>query len=208
MTSPERQALPSRWIRTLPWLAGLLIGASAHIVWWTSTRAPAEPVVRVVTVPSAPVHVVVHEGDGLAPEARQHAEGSCRRERERAAQRVRPRSGASGAMVCNDRGCKIRRSFLTEVLREPSWLGLQARMHATGNATGPAGLRIDEVQPGSVSDLLGLRSGDAILSIGGVPVGTGNTVELARTLDRLGALTIVVERDGRRHVLRHRVVAG
>lgn len=211
MTSSERPGLPSRWIRTLPWLAGLLIGASAHIVWWTSTRAPAEPEVRVVTVPSPEVHVVLHGDRVEGPVVVRVEQGSCDRERkrERAASRARRRSaaGASGVVVCGDGGCRIRRSFLTSVLHEPTLLGHPTRVREIRERQGVEGLQIRGVFPGSLPDLLGLRSGDTILSIDGLP--TRTTAELAavaRALDRVGAFTMTVDRHGIRHTLRHWVI--
>lgn len=101
---------PRRWIRTLPWLAGLLLGTTAHLVWWTSTREPAETVVKVVTVPApaADVHVHVH------PEPA----------------RPLPHDAVRGAVVCSAHGCTIRRSFLERLRRDPSLLGPAAQVQA------------------------------------------------------------------------------
>lgn len=225
MTSPERSALPSRWIRTLPWLGGLLLGTSAHLLWWTSTRTPPEPEVRVVTVPSPDVHVHVHGDRGSEPVVTHRATGSCQQERaqaqraQRAAQRaearaqraeLRLRGKARGAVVCSDQGCRIRRSFLTSLLQDPGLLGHHVRLHGLQGKDGAAqGLRIHGVFPGSLPDLLGLRSGDTILSIDGLPTRTpAELAAVARSLDRAGAFTVTVDRHGLRQTLRHAVIDG
>jgi hypothetical protein len=90
-------AMPS-WIRTLPWLAGLLLGATAHIVWWSNatTRAPE---VRVV-------EVHVHHNDVQEPGV------------------IHPLpQGAKGAVICSRDGCTIRRDFAIWLLDNPGMLG-------------------------------------------------------------------------------------
>ncbi|MCX4241951.1 PDZ domain-containing protein [Paraliomyxa miuraensis] len=212
MTSSEHPVPSSRWLRTLPWLAGLLVGASAHVVWWTSMRHQPEAEVRVVTVPSPTLHVVVHDRRTAAPMAAEHERGhDCGEDRVRKARRDRrgARSGAAGAMVCSERGCRVRRSFVQEALHEPGLLGPATRVSEVQDAEGPTRLRLDGVLPGSVPDLLGLRSGDKILSVDGLPTDSRRSLaEVARRLEHVGAFTIIVERDGRRHALRHRLVEG
>lgn len=224
MTPPERQALPSRWIRTLPWLAGLLLGTSAHLLWWTSTRTPAEPVERVVTVQSPDVHVHVHRDRTDGPAAHramnacqtervlaQRAERAARRAEVRAAQaasRLRPQ--VRGAVVCSDQGCTIRRSFLTSLLQDPGLLGQHVRLRSVRGEHGTTpGLQVHGAFPGSVPDLLGLRSGDTILSIDGKPTrSTADLARIVRSLDRPGAFTVTLQRHDLRHTLRHAVIDG
>lgn len=110
MSTPPRPVEPRRWIRTLPWLAGLLLGTSAHIVWWTSTREPAATVVRVVTVPAPPADVHVHLHSAKA--------------------RPLPHHGVRGAVVCSAHGCTIRRSFLERLRRDPSLLAPAAQVQS------------------------------------------------------------------------------
>lgn len=126
MSTPERPALPRPWIRTLPWLGGLLLGTTAHLVWWTTLREPAATEVRVVTVPAATpspgVHVHVHPDREGGRVARPAPEVSC-------AATTRPRArrpaqdGVRGAVVCSAEGCTIRRSFIARLLHDPSLLG-------------------------------------------------------------------------------------
>lgn len=220
---PSRQ--PSRWVRTLPWLAGLLLGTSAHIVWWTSTRAPAEPVVRVVTAPSPEVHVHVHQTPPKATMVTHVKTGSCqpddrhdervrRREQIRHEARAQARrsalSGTRGAMVCSDGGCTIRRSFLTSLLREPGLLGQGTRVRPARSEDGTTdGLQLRGVFPGSVPDLLGLRSGDTVLAIDGRATRSpSDLVQRIRALDHVGGFTITVRRHDVVHTLSHRVVDG
>ncbi len=58
MAPPEHTKLP-RHIRVLPWLAGLLIGATAHIVWWTNVHADPTPQARVVAIPSPSIEIPI-----------------------------------------------------------------------------------------------------------------------------------------------------
>ena len=48
MTTSDASARPPRWIRTLPWLAGLMLGTTAHIVWWTGQLDRGERRVEVM----------------------------------------------------------------------------------------------------------------------------------------------------------------
>jgi hypothetical protein len=221
MPIPERPAQQSRLTRTLPWLAGLLLGTAAHLVWWTSARAP-ERVVEVVTVPAASpdVHVYVHHAkdDGTARMHRRGddavaasgtAKAGChRRERARAASR-HDLASARGAVVCGTHGCTIRRSFIERMLRDPSLLGPDTRVQGVPGPTGPQGLRVLGVYAGSLPDLLGLRSGDVITEIDGVPMRSAS--DLARIGSVLGerdGLALTLRRGELRQTLRYRVIDG
>ncbi len=219
MPTPERPALPSRWIRTLPWLGGLLLGTAAHLVWWTSTRAP-ERVVEVVTVPAASptVHVHVYEADGdeAVPTRRPHekvmtatqvAEADCQA-RERRALR-HGLAGARGAVVCGSHGCTIRRSFVERMLHDPSLLAPPTRVVGVHGPSGPEGLRVLGVYPGSVPDLLGLRSGDVITEIEGMPMHEpGDLAKLGDALAERRGITVTLRRGELQETLRYRVIDG
>lgn len=208
---------PARWIRTLPWMAGLLIGATAHIVWWTSTRPPREPAVHVVTAPAPSIHVHVHAvpaGDRMRsppPRDRSHA-----RERQRhvlARGTAHPTSqsagpGARGALVCSRSGCTIRRSFLATLLREPTMRGGAGTLRPVRDH-GVEGLQLQRVLPGNVPDLLGLRSFDTIVTIDARATRSPSDLDqIVRSLDRVGGFTIMVHRGGQRLALHHTVVEG
>lgn len=202
MTSPLRSASPARWIRTLPWLAGLLIGASAHLVWWTRTRPPAEPAVHVVTVPGPVVHVHVHSSRRESVEARD----SRALARKRAWAERGLVSGARGAMVCGSSGCTIRRTFLAEALHEPGLLGQGLGLRAVRD-DGVEGLQLEGVLPASVPDLLGLRSFDTIVAIDGRATRSPTDLaEIVRSLDHAGGFTVNVHRNGLRLTLHHTIV--
>jgi S1-C subfamily serine protease len=200
MSTPQRSDSPSRWTRTLPWLAGLLLGTAAHLVWWTSTREP-ERVVQVITVPAPSVDVNVHvHHDG--------ADGRVHVRRSERVTRRAPLEGARGAVVCSSaHGCTIRRSFVERMLREPSLLAPPTRM--AGVPDGRDGLRVLGAYRGSVADLLGLRSGDVITAIDGVLV--RSPADLSRIVDALGArdrLVLTLQRDGLQQTLHYQVIDG
>jgi S1-C subfamily serine protease len=193
MSTPKRSDSPSRWTRTLPWLAGLLLGTAAHLVWWTSTREP-ERVVQVITVPAPSVDVNVHVHEAPV-KVRRSAE--------------RPElDGARGAVVCSSaRGCTIRRSFVERMLREPSLLAPPTPM--AGMPDGTEGLRVLGAYRGSVADLLGLRSGDVITAIDGIPVRSpADLAQIAKALGAHDRLVLTLLRDGLRQTLHYRVIAG
>jgi type II secretory pathway component PulC len=200
MSTSERPASPRRWTRTLPWLAGLLLGTAAHVVWWTSTR---EPEVRVVTVdvPSRDVHVHVHapHGERAMPAPRPSTSSA-------------PRSaidGARGAVVCSPHGCTIRRSFVERLLHDPGLLGPAARVEGVGEPGGPHGLRVLGVYPGSVADLLGLRNGDVIVELDGRPMRSPEDLGgLGGSLGDRDGIALTLHRGALRQTLRYRVIDG
>lgn len=220
MSTPPRPDVSRRFVRTLPWLAGLLLGTTAHLVWWTSMREP-ERVVQVVTVPAAAspdVHVHVHpaSSDGVVHVRRSDAEAramaraqerSCRRDARKAQRQAR--GGATGAIVCSSHGCTIRRSFVERMLHDPSLLGPSTRVLGVQGPAGPQGLRVLGVYPGSVPDVLGLRSGDVITELDGLPM--RNPVDLAKVRGMLEAsdgLELTLQRGELRQTLRYRVIDG
>ena len=219
MSIPERSAQQSRLTRTLPWLAGLMLGTAAHLVWWTSARAP-ERVVEVVTVPAASpdVHVHVHQakGDGDvrvhrrgedAVTASRSAKAGCRK-RVRAANR-HDFASARGAVVCGTHGCTIRRSFIERMLRDPSLLGPDTRVQGVQGPAGPQGLRVLGVYAGSVPELLGLRSGDVITEVDGMPMRSASDLaRINRALGEHDGLALTIRRGDLRQTLRYRVIDG
>jgi hypothetical protein len=219
MSIPERPAQPSRLTRTLPWLAGLLLGTAAHLVWWTRAPAP-ERVVEVVTVPAASpdVHVHVHQakGDGEVHVSRR-GEGAVTASRAaRAGDRERARAvrrhdlaNARGAVVCGTHGCTIRRSFIERMLRDPSLLGPDTRLQGVQGPTGPQGLQVLGVYAGSVPDLLGLRSGDVITELDGVPMRSASDIaRIGSVLGERDGLALTIRRGELRQTLRYRVIDG
>jgi hypothetical protein len=219
MSTPERPALAPRWIRTLPWLGGLLLGTAAHLVWWTTEREP-ERVIEVVTVPaSSPnVHVHVHpeKRDGAGHvrrpgerliSAQQAAEASCHRKARQAHRRAL--HGTRGAVVCSGHGCTIRRSFVERMLRDPSLLGPAARVQSVQGPAGTQGLQVLGVYPGSVPDLLGLRSGDVITEIDGMTMQAPSDLRrLGQSLEGHSGISLTLQRGELRQTLRYRVIEG
>ncbi len=198
-----------------------MLGTAAHLVWWTSVREP-ERVVQVVTVPAAAspdVHVHVHQAKGEgkrhghrpgveAMTAKRGAEASCHRSERRAKQRAL--ASTRGAVVCSSHGCTIRRSFVERMLRDPGLLGPTARVQGVqGPSEGAQGLRVLGVHPGSVPDLLGLRSGDVITEIDGVPMrAPSDLARVGASLAERDGIALTLQRGELRHMLRYRVIDG
>lgn len=198
MPSVDRPAPPSRWTRTLPWLAGLLIGTSAHVVWWS--RAMHEPAVELADVPTpAPaVHVHVHSGE------RGQQVPSCEPPPRPATPTIP--AGVRGAVVCSIHGCTIRRSFIRQLQQDPRMMG-RGPWQLGPEPGGHAHLRVQGVFPGSVADVLGLRNGDAIIAIDGQPL-PRSTPLLSPTamLEATDGVTLTVRRRGAIEILRYVLV--
>ncbi|MCA9704591.1 MAG: hypothetical protein KDK70_01940 [Myxococcales bacterium] len=221
MSPSDRSASVPRWIRTLPWLAGLLVGATAHVVWWTGHRHEPEPVVAWddVPVPTAPIHVHVH-----APPARARAPAMATAmvPAAEAAASCEPLSlapptmpfprGARGAVVCSGHGCTIRRSFIQSLVDDPQ-LASRGPWRLEPDPAGAHRLVVHGVYPGGVAHLLGLRDGDGIVAINGQPLRSGEGLgalgalgSLGATLDELDALTLTVRRQGTLETFRYALV--
>ncbi|MEM7155384.1 MAG: hypothetical protein AAF799_21220 [Myxococcota bacterium] len=158
MPSSTSKPVP-RWLRTLPWLTGLVVGATAHIVWFS--QAQDAPVVHIVQVPAPPapvVHVHVHSNPirGL-PTPRPEAAPTKTRAPE-----------AKGAVVCTDAGCSISRVFLRRLLTESEFRREHMRLVPSRRHGEPIGFRVFGMYPGCVADLLGLRVSDTITAVDGI----------------------------------------
>ena len=139
--------------------------------------------------------------------AQQAAEPSCQRKAARAHQRAL--RGTRGAVVCSGHGCTIRRSFVERMLHDPSLLGPQARVQGVRGPGGTQGLQVLGVYPGSVPDLLGLRSGDVITEIDGVPMREpGDLRKLGESLEASRGISLTLQRGELRQTLRYRVIDG
>ncbi len=206
MASEALVARPPRWLRTLPWLAGLLIGASAHVVFF-SRPAPCESVKVVESAPAAPapapttVHVHVHPA-APPPAAR-------------LTPRVAPASrimksaatGARGAVVCSAGHCTIRRDFVRRMLERPETLGRVPRLVPTTDPTDGTYLTVLRVSRGSIGYLLGLRNGDALVSIDGHRVSSfEDMLKLHRSLQDAEEFTVTLRHGTALRPLRYTIV--
>lgn len=213
VASPD---VPPRWLRTLPWLAGLLIGASAHLVWWTQCARPGgDGLAR--AVPTA-VHVHIHPPAPAAlPAPAAHRAAACsdacspvrRGAHARGRAVLRPPVpshpwGARGTVVCADDGCVIRRDFVKRLRREPDLLGPASRVAVVPATADTVHLMMLAVEPSSLAHLLGLRTGDEVLGMGGMPLRATPEQRWTFPYRRSNQdFAVIVLRDGERHVLRH-----
>lgn len=196
-------ARPSRTLRSLPWLAGLLIGASAHVVWWTSTRDCAPRAVEVV-VPAVTVHVHMPSGP---PVIRHVHEGSASPSSSPAA--ASSTVDARGAVVCRVDRCTVRRSFVRRLVGDPGLLGHGTRLvprYEDGTLTG---LKVFGVHPGGIADLLGLVSGDTIVEVDGRGLGWPEAfIGRAGRLLESEHVELTLEHAGRRRTMQYELVDG
>ncbi len=195
MVTPD-PAIP-RWLRTLPWLLGLLIGASAHLWWWSHHGSPIGS--DAPSDPSATVHVHVHHEPTTeaAPAAVEAPSTSAE-----CPTQQRP----SAAVLCTDEGCTIRRDFLQRLRHDPSVLSVNTRLVPYVAADGSRHTKLFGIRPGSLADLLGLRNGDVILEVNGASM--GDPLELARlpaSVDRSDHLFVTLRRKGVRHTMHYAI---
>jgi len=98
----------------------------------------------------------------------------------------------------------VERSTLTQQMQKPEFLS-QALM--VPNAGG--GFLVREIQPGSVYEKLGVRTGDVIRSVNGQPINNMDEVmklyQQLGGIDKLGSVAIEVTRGGRTESLQYNI---
>lgn len=196
-----------RWLRILPWLTGLLIGATAHIVFFSQSReAPEVRVVNVAPAPAPEVHVHIHPEPAYGPPP------SAFRIRNAPARKAVPRSPRpprlerSGTVLCSAEGCAIKRSFLKRLVLEPESIGAHMRLVPLRRDGHTVGFKVFRIRRGSLGDLLGLRNGDVITALDGVPlVDPPSPREFMPWLNDADDFRLTVERRGETFSLRHRI---
>ncbi len=168
-------------------MAGLLIGATAHIVWFTQHSAEPTETVRVVTVPAPEAAVTLHvhhEGPATnltvdkadpSPSACRHGFDKSRARRARRANTVaRPKlkraASPQGAIVCTAERCTLRRDFIDRVRDNPTRLAQQARFVPSQHDGKFNGIKVYGIRRGSIPALVGLANGDLITEIDGQPL--------------------------------------
>lgn len=73
-----------------------------------------------------------------------------------------------------------------------------AHLHLVARTGGALALEVQALDEGSVAAQLGLATGDAIVEVGGAPVGMDSPAALKRGLSRPGELALTVDRQGKR----------
>jgi len=96
----------------------------------------------------------------------------------------------------------VERSTLTQQMQKPEFLS-QALM--VPNAGG--GFLVREIQPGSIYEKLGVRTGDVIRSVNGQPINNMDEVmklyQQLGGIDKVGSVAIEVTRGGRTESLQY-----
>lgn len=98
-----------------------------------------------------------------------------------------------------ENACTIDRSYLIELLANPSSLNRQVRIIPSLKDGEVRGLKLYGIRPGSLPKLLGYKNGDLLLSINGVPLTNSEAALTSYTnLRRSDILSVELERKGER----------
>ena len=95
---------------------------------------------------------------------------------------------------CSGNTCTVQRSFVSDLLRDPSVLVGQGNVLPTTTADGRSGFRISGARKGTLPRLLGLRSGDVLVSVGGEDATIDKLLSLRASFERLDELELTVLR--------------
>jgi type II secretory pathway component PulC len=95
---------------------------------------------------------------------------------------------------CSGNTCTVQRSFVSDLLRDPSVLVGQGNVLPTTTSDGRSGFRISGARKGTLPRLLGLRSGDVLVSVGGEDATIDKLLSLRASFDRLDQLELTVLR--------------
>ena len=104
---------------------------------------------------------------------------------------------------------EIRRSAIEEAMRDPGRFASDApEIEQVFNNDGrPSGVRIASSRPGSLPSLLGLRRGDIVREVNGIPVRTPQTLsELPELLETESQIEVVVVRRNRERTLTYDII--
>lgn len=111
--------------------------------------------------------------------------------------------GLDRALACPEENrCTLDRTYLEELLADPSVLAGQLRIMPSVREGVVRGLKLYGIRPGSLPRLLGYRNGDLLLSVNGAPL-TGADAAMATysRLRRADSLAVELERKGERIVM-------
>lgn len=150
-------------IPAIPWLAAILLGATAHVGWLTHDCAAAR-----VTVPTPPPRIVVAASPRPASDAPPTVVVQPR-----AATRAKAKSPLPylNVLRCTaERDCSISRAELDRYLEQPAKLAKQARIVPAMEDGRHVGFKIYGVRRWSIPGELGLHNGDLLESVNGHPL--------------------------------------
>jgi general secretion pathway protein C len=98
---------------------------------------------------------------------------------------------------CSGSTCTVQRSFVNDLLRDPSVLVGQGNVLPTTTADGRSGFRITGARKGTLPRLLGLRSGDVLVSVGGEDATIDKLLTLRSSFNRLNQIELTVLRHNK-----------
>jgi type II secretory pathway component PulC len=103
--------------------------------------------------------------------------------------------GAEEAISCRNHHCQVDRAFVDELLASPSSLTRQARARFVREDGEIEGVRLYGIRRRSLPWMLGLRSGDVVLAVGGEPLdSTDDALRMYRSLRSAGEVELRVRR--------------
>ncbi|MBK7829035.1 hypothetical protein [Nannocystis sp.] len=111
--------------------------------------------------------------------------------------------GLERAVACpGENRCTLDRTYLAELLADPSALAGQARIMPSVRDGVVRGLKLYGIRPGSLPRLLGYRNGDLLLSVNGLPlIGADAAMTTFSRLRRADTLAVELERKGERMIM-------
>lgn len=151
-------------IPAIPWLAAMLLGASAHVGWLThdcaSTRVAVPPPRVVVAEIGAPQEI---DATPMVP-----AQANLRTSAAHKGPAPQPR-----VLRCTaERDCSISRADFDRYLQRPEQLARDARLVPSIRDGRQVGFKIYGVRRYSMAKQLGLRNGDLLISLNGHTLGS------------------------------------
>lgn len=107
---------------------------------------------------------------------------------------------ADEAIGCNDdySQCEVERSFVDELLQNPTLLISQGNAMPGKAADGTDGFVLSRIRGGSLPQRIGLQNGDVIVAVAGRPATLDNLSGLYGSLRRAEQVTFEIERSGKR----------
>lgn len=171
----------SNFVRVLPWVVCLALGAAAHLLWALHAWWGPPAVVVQIGAPQGSVPAAIVVTDPVV---------SVRRTESDAASDPKLVAMLVDAYVrCDSEdSCTVDPRLVDTMLADPSRLTRQARLVPEQQDGRAIGLKLFAIRPDTVLHALGLRSGDVLVRVG--------DVELGRISDHVGFSTLRPPRDG------------
>ncbi|MEM9453329.1 MAG: hypothetical protein AAGF11_04065 [Myxococcota bacterium] len=117
---------------------------------------------------------------------------------------VDPLAGVAEAIVCDAPGehCTVTAQFVARARQHPRRLARQVRVSPIKDRGQASGIRLDAIDPGSVTERLGLRSGDVVTHVNRIPLGSvQDAMKLYLQVRAARRFVVDYQRGGQQRVL-------